>query len=294
MEANQARCPNCAAELHGPYCAECGQHQADLDRPFRELVSEGLSTFLAFDHRLGRTFRPLVRRPGFLTQEFLAGRRSRYVHPFRLYFALSLVFFLVFSYSDYRIIHKNEPGIITIMSSDEEAARAAEESDPGGGNDLSVAVDDESAGWISEFFAPLDELAETDPRRFDRLFIDRLSTSLIVLVPIVAVLLQLLYWKPRFVAHLVFSLHLHCFSFLVLVVGAVVDGGLKMLGSDGGGTGNSVATLAIVVYLFLALRRVYGDGRLLTTVKFVALIVGYVLALLLTMLATLAATVASL
>lgn len=294
MDANQVRCPNCAAELRGPYCAECGQHQVDLDRPFRDLLAEGLSTFFAFDTRLVRTFRPLVRRPGFLTQEFLAGRRSRYVHPFRLYFALSLVFFVVFSHSDYTIIHRNEPGIITIMDSGEDAAGVADESDPNSEGDLTVALDDESPGWISEFFAPLDDLAETDPKGFDRLFIDRLSTSLIVLVPIVAMLLQLLYWKPRFVSHLVFSLHLHSFSFLVLVVGALADGGLRALGSDIGEIGNSAATLAIAVYLFLALRRVYGDGRLLTTIKFVGLIIGYIIALLLTMVATLVATVASL
>jgi hypothetical protein len=293
-EKNQARCPNCATGLNGPYCSECGQHQVDLDRPFLELVSEGLSTFLAFDTRLGRTFWPLIRRPGFLTWEFLAGRRSRYVHPFRLYFALSLVFFVVFSTSGYTIIHRNEPGIIMISDSGERTAPTTDESEPDRGSDLSVMVDDESSSWLDEFFAPLDDLAATDPKRFDRLFLDRLSTSLIVLVPIVAVLLQLLYRNPRFVAHLVFSLHLHSFSFLALVVGAMIDRVLGALGSDLGGAGNSAATLSIAVYLFLALRRVYRNGRLLTAVKFVGLVVGYILSLLTTMLATLIATVASL
>jgi hypothetical protein len=34
----------------------------------------------------------------------------------------------------------------------------------------------------TEFLAPLDDLAVNDPERFDRLFIDRLSKSLIVTV----------------------------------------------------------------------------------------------------------------
>jgi hypothetical protein len=286
-------CPNCAAQLHGPYCSVCGQHQVDLDRPLRELVGEGLSTFFAFDTRIGRTLWPLIRSPGFLTREFLDGRRARYVHPFKLYFAFSLIFFLVFSVSDYSIVHSNEPGIVTIMTGDEQVLDGDGEQRLEAGRDVSIAVDDDLTDRISEFFAPLDDLAVNDPDRFNRLFIDRLSKSLIVLVPIVALLLQMLYWKPRFVAHLVFSLHLHCFSFLVLVVGALVDDVVGVVSSDGGGTGNNIATLAIAVYLFLALRRVYGQGRFTTSVKLMMLLVGYALALVFTMLGTLVATVAS-
>ena len=169
------RCPNCSAHLQGPYCSECGQHQVDLDRPFREIVSEGLSTFFAFDTRIGKTVWPLIRRPGHLTTEFLAGRRARYVHPFKLYFAFSLVFFVVFAYSDYSIIHKNAPGIISINTSGNPAAEKANTTEMTGSRDLSVDVDDDASSRIEDFFAPLDELADTDPAAFDRLFIDRLS-----------------------------------------------------------------------------------------------------------------------
>jgi len=289
-----AVCSNCSAPLHGPYCAVCGQRQVDLDRPFRDLVGEGLSTFFAFDTRIGRTLWPLIRRPGFLTDEFLDGRRARYVHPFKLYFAFSLVFFLVFSFSDYSIIHSNEPGIVSIMTVNDTVRNGESQSRLETGRDVSIAVGDDLTSRINEFFAPLDDLAVNDPRRFNRLFIDRLSKSLIVLVPIVALLLQMLYWRPRFVAHLVFALHLHCFSFLILVVGAIFDGVMNVTGADGGNIGNSVATLAIAVYAFLALRRVYGQGRIPTFLKLVMLFVGYALALVATMLATLVVTVAAL
>lgn len=288
------RCPNCEAPLCGPFCSECGQHQVDLDRPIREIVTEGLSTLAAFDTRIGRTLWPLVRRPGFLTIEFLAGRRARFVHPFKLYFAFSLVFFLVFSYSDYTIIHANEPGIVSIMTLESEATGEANQIGIEGARDPSIGVDDASTDWISEYFAPLEEIAANEPTRFNRLFIDRLSKSLIILVPMVTVLLQCLYWRPRFVAHLVFALHVHSFSFLVLVVGAGVDNAAEVVGSNSGGMGNSIATLAIAVYVFLALRRVYGQGRLVTMLKFIVLVIGYCLALVITMLATLIITVAAL
>lgn len=293
-ERSAKHCPNCEAELHGEYCSRCGQHQVDLDRPFREIVNEGLSGFFAFDTRIVRTVWPLVRRPGFLTTEFFQGRRARYVHPFKLYFTFSLMFFLVFAFSDYTVVHTNESGIVMITTDDGEPAEAVSSGE--------VETDDTwpdtdappSDGLIGVFSKKLARLAEDDPERFDRVFVDRLSKSLIVLVPVVALLLQALYWKPRYVAHLVFCLHVHSFSFLVLVIGAAVDTGLSLVGREGATLGNSIATLAIVVYTFLAMRRVYGQGRLVTGAKILLLLLGYAVALSVTMLGTLIITVAEL
>src|SRR5207302_494249 len=46
------------------------------------------------DSRLWRTLTALLFKPGYLTREFLAGRRARYLPPVRLYLVLSVVFFL--------------------------------------------------------------------------------------------------------------------------------------------------------------------------------------------------------
>ena len=102
------QCPNCSAELEGPYCASCGQRQVDLDQPFRDLAGEAMESFLSFDTRIARTLWPLIRRPGLLTVEFMAGRRARYVHPFKLYFAFSVLLFLGLAISDYSVIHVGE------------------------------------------------------------------------------------------------------------------------------------------------------------------------------------------
>ena len=45
----------------------------------------------------------------------------------------------------------------------------------------------------------------------------------------------------------------------------------------------------IAIYSFLALRRVYGQGRFLTVVKMQLLLLGYLVALIVTMVLTLAA-----
>lgn len=91
-----------------------------------------------------------------------------------------------------------------------------------------------------------------------------------------------------------FSLHVHSFAFLVLVIGAVADVGLASTGIGSAQTlGNTLASLPIPVYTFVTLRRAYGQGRLITLMKLVVLIVGYAISLALAMVGTLIITVAA-
>lgn len=61
------------------------------------MVYEFLTRNMFERGKLPRTLWRLVRHPGALTVDFLAGRRQRYTRPVRLYFSLSLLFFLIMS-----------------------------------------------------------------------------------------------------------------------------------------------------------------------------------------------------
>ena len=88
-------CKNCGTPLEARYCPECGQRDIDLERPLPELLGEALRETLDVDGRAARTLWTLIRRPGLLTSEYLAGRRRRYSPPFRLYLIISLLFFVL-------------------------------------------------------------------------------------------------------------------------------------------------------------------------------------------------------
>jgi len=62
-------------------------------RPLSGMLHDVADTVLNIDSRIFRTLAPLYFRPGFLTNEYFAGRRVRYVTPFRLYFFLSVIAF---------------------------------------------------------------------------------------------------------------------------------------------------------------------------------------------------------
>ena len=87
-------CANCHATLTGEYCAACGQRHEPHVHTVAHFASEALESVSHADSRLWRTLWYLLARPGFLTREFFAGRRMRYLPPFRLYLVISVVFFL--------------------------------------------------------------------------------------------------------------------------------------------------------------------------------------------------------
>jgi hypothetical protein len=109
--------------------------------------------------------------------------------------------------------------------------------------------------------------------------IDRIPAALILLLPLMALVLKLLYPLSRryYVEHLLFFVHFHSFFFLLLT--------LQILWSrlvHTAGLHEAVAVLPIVAssiyipaYLFVSMRRVYGQGRFVTFLKFIILFLTY-------------------
>jgi hypothetical protein len=91
-------CENCGALLTGRWCSQCGQAAIDYRRSFRHVIVDALDSFLNFESKFFATIGWLIARPWHLTNQFLAGRRVRYVHPLRLYLLVSILFFFVINY----------------------------------------------------------------------------------------------------------------------------------------------------------------------------------------------------
>ena len=91
-------CENCDAELQGHWCAQCGQPAIEYRRSFRYVVADLLNEFLNWDSKFFTTIALLILKPWRLTNEFLAGKRVRYVNPLRLYLLASILFFFAVNY----------------------------------------------------------------------------------------------------------------------------------------------------------------------------------------------------
>jgi hypothetical protein len=92
-------CENCGADLQGHWCSQCGQPAIEYRRSFRYVVADLLNEFLNWDSKFFTTIALLILKPWRLTNEFLAGKRVRYVNPLRLYLLASILFFFAVNYA---------------------------------------------------------------------------------------------------------------------------------------------------------------------------------------------------
>jgi hypothetical protein len=95
------RCANCETPLKGSYCYECGQTSRGTDKFFLTLINEAFEDIFSMNSRVWKTLGNLIGRPGFLSTEYFAGRRVRYIPPIRLYFTLSILFFITYALASF-------------------------------------------------------------------------------------------------------------------------------------------------------------------------------------------------
>jgi hypothetical protein len=119
-------------------------------------------------------------------------------------------------------------------------------------------------GWLNEAMQrKTDQIAHLPPRDAVRALIQDLLEyaphMVFVLLPVFALLLKLLYIRRHhfYAEHFVFALHVHAFVFLMMTLMFVLPWDAV----------NLPIVLWIVVYVWLAMKRVYGQGWLRTTAK---------------------------
>lgn len=100
-------CLNCGAIVQGRYCQECGQENVVPHETFGHMVKHFFYDITHFDSKFFDSVIQLIRKPGFLSKEYNAGRRFRYLHPVKMYVFTSAVFFLIF----FSLFSINEPDI---------------------------------------------------------------------------------------------------------------------------------------------------------------------------------------
>lgn len=282
-------CRNCGSPLAGPYCSRCGQREVDPELPLRELLSDFLSSFFDWDSRFFLTLRHLAFRPGKVTAEYLAGRRARYASPLRLYFVTSVLFLVALNWVTVPAVEFAGPHDEAVEAGEALRAAAAggagETAEAGGAGETTTTPDGGKAaqgaegeepgtvtelGWFEGRLRKGNEALERELERNPEAALERLlrawGWAMFLLVPAFAWLLGLFFRGAErpYSHHLVFALHLHAFLFLV-----AASAFLLARGSPGiPRTSMSLALLLWgAIYPVPAMRRVYGQGRIVTALK---------------------------
>lgn len=117
-DAPVRRCQNCGEPLLGEHCYACGQPTKGLVRHFSSIIGDFMDSVFELDSRILRTLGPLLLRPGYLSIEYFAGRRVRYVSPVRLFVFLSLFAFFAAKLSFDINVDKDGPSPVIVDTSD--------------------------------------------------------------------------------------------------------------------------------------------------------------------------------
>jgi hypothetical protein len=274
-----SHCPNCDHRLApwDHYCSQCGQHAQNHPPTLWEFVHEWIAHYVAAEGVLWKSLWGLMARPGFLTLEYLAGRRRRYVLPLRLVLTLGLVFFLLLKLSvsptDMVQLDPKERAAIEAdapwsaasgpvpsvppkpAASAIQAARAASSASEPIEADEPQARFDGTPAWMQERAQRVWEHYRKEPEAFNKKLwasvMGMAPYAVLASIPFYAGLLALVTWGRRrtYGEHFVFAMHLHAFWYgcllLALIPSAVVGFGVWAWSN---------------LYPLIALRRVYG-GR---------------------------------
>jgi hypothetical protein len=90
-------CLNCGAELQGMYCHVCGQQATSKTPTVGEFFLEYINNAFIWDPKFFQTIWALLRRPGYLTKEYVSGKFVSQEHPLKLNMFLLFVFITLFA-----------------------------------------------------------------------------------------------------------------------------------------------------------------------------------------------------
>jgi hypothetical protein len=250
-------CANCGTVTAGNFCRQCGQRLDIQVHSLGHFLRDATEVMTHADARVWRTLLPLLMRPGFLTREYFAGRRARYLQPFRLYLILSVVFFLLGA----------------LLGDHHELAKAGQQTQR---SCASLHTDLPGAAWLQpRLVITCKRIMADGGRAFEESVVHNLGRGMFLFLPLLAGLMKLLYWRPRryYLEHLLLLIHNHAFVFLLL--------SLFMLATHwvSSTAWNTLFSLLLLIYLtrylYRSMKAVYAQSGWLTFLKFNVLGLAY-------------------
>jgi hypothetical protein len=237
-------CPNCGSDLLGQYCHTCGQKRIHRNEfSIKHFTKHTVHELTHLDsNKILRTIAALLFKPGLLAQEYLSGRKGKFIGPIRLYLTFSAIYFL-FAW-----------GALA---------------DVRGGNAATAARNPATIAMARQRGIDPQSLAERAYEKAEKYAgMFRFASVLVS-----GLFLSLLYigMKRFYVEHLIFSLYYYSFDFFMKSIFAL---GFIVVAALGAKLQSIVLNLfypVALLYLLFALRRVYRQRWPITIVKVVVL-----------------------
>jgi len=197
-----SQCLNCGEQLHGEFCAHCGQKNTPVNQGLGYFLKMAFDEITGYDSRLMRTLKFIFAKPGKITYEHNQGVRNSFIPPLRLYLFVSLILFVSLNLAGYTASSNTAP-------SDFDYQNYVQPEVP-----FSFYLDMDS-DETRIYRDKLDYLAN----RMDDVnqgYVNAISQAMFLLLPFFAIYLKLLLLdkKQTIVQHIIYALHFHIFLFI--------------------------------------------------------------------------------
>jgi len=307
----ETNCLNCDAQVDGRYCKNCGQENLEPKQTFWHLVTHFFNDVTHFDGKFFTTLRSLLTKPGFLTEEYVKGRRMKYLDPVRMYLFVSFAFFLLY-------LALNKPSEVISYGKDPAIRHAIDSviAQNKGKKDFSmsgVTVKGKNILWFNfgEDYAhglkhydsvqkqlPASKRSEGFEKYMEERIIDVAQTYyenpydflervmdkyyhsyskvFFISMPIFSLILTLLYIRRRkeyfYVSHAIFTLHCYIVAWFFMALKTICGAILSELGGLNI-TIDLLINIGLIIYIFIAMLRFYKQNAFKTILKWLILVV---------------------
>lgn len=259
-------------------------------------MNHAVSDYFHFDEQFVSTLRPLLFKPGFLTNEYLAGRRANYLHPVKMYIFISVIYFLLaFSFNTdnkgvFQIHMKPTAGLLAQNKPQKPAKvspidRPVKKPSEIAGADTTYAQylatqqklpDAKRDGFWKKLFAERTYAYKAKyGSRATEVFIEEVKHNfpkmMLLVLPLFALILKIAFRKNHkyYVEHLIFGFHYYSFLFLflsavlllILIIPSTWTWAIGLLGF--------VEFTVVTVYFYKSLRAVYQRSPFRTITKMI-------------------------
>ena len=202
------------------YCPMCGQHVLPEHLTLSYFIKEFLNNYFSFDSRFIKTLKPLLLKPGWLSLEFIIGRRMRYINPVQLFIFSSFIYFLLDSLV---FVERPKEKDLIVFSSDGTDISADSLNQMPYDSLLLGDKDSDTTFW-KNFLRRAYKFNQLDKATQNSQISKILSYAIFFLTPLFAVYLGWFFRRRNYMylEKLIFSLHFHSFYFVLATIFLII------------------------------------------------------------------------
>lgn len=282
----QKNCLNCGYTVDKNFCSNCGQENTEPDETFLHLVKEFYADIFHYDSKFFTSFKYLLFKPGELTRLYEQGKRTSYIHPFRMFFFLSVLLVLALE------IPFSAKSNISALSNERRNHYAVKFYEGLHINQIPSSIDSLEAQQhargetVNAFKHNLNEHILKLKAQGEEVYFEKhleahvkvMPKFYILMMPFIALFLLIAFAGTRFyfVNHLIFSFHFVSFiiilngsyQLLQRIVSYIHPAALNYFPSEQ--VSFSIIFGISFIYLLLGIKRYYNFPWLLTTLRSIA------------------------